>query len=578
VIGITNEDSGTFSTGVLGCAHQDRNDLANLVTSVIGAGGLSVGVFACNPKSGPGDFAIYAMGASEFIGEVQIEGNLMATGDISSASVTTPLACVTDLVVDSIIPKNGTDILLSGNLFPSIDNFYSLGEETRKFSEGWFGNLHVCDTATIKDLYVTGNLFASVPAFVLPDPLIVGNLIADNVHTDFLDSKTGDSITILANLIPDSTGCLSLGSQSSRWCEAYFDNAIVENLTAQSIIATTACFDEALVDFLVPKNGNEIHVMGNLNPTEDNMFSLGNIANQWLQVSAQSAFFDTLTVFENSEFIGNVSVDSKLTVNELCVTNDAIIVGDLVVLSGNLFAGFVNIQGNCIYSSDGSSRVCVYSGGEVDLKGNTTVYDDLHVFGETSFNNNVDINGKLTVADLCVLGNTAVDSLTANTIVSNGDTFIQGNLRVVGSSQLEFVSADTVCANTICFMNDRLNFGCKNIYGAEVVTVNNVTLSPIVIPLLTESVALIQAKVVITNTADPSNAKVFEHNRAVVNNSGTLNWMGIAIQPNYWANGPGTDNWDMFFQIDNTNIVVTTTGEIGKTLNWKLCVETISTP
>mgnify|MGYP001115290418 CR=1 FL=1 len=93
--------------------------------------------------------------------------------------------------------------------------------------------------------------------------------------------------------------------------------------------------------------------------------------------------------------------------SDLNLSGGATFGGDLVV-GGNIMAEFINIQGNCIFSNDLTSSVCVFDGGAVTVGGTT-----LTVSNTTTIEGNLTLDQQLLFTDGIVVGN--VDSTSSST-------------------------------------------------------------------------------------------------------------------------------------------------------------------
>ena len=117
----------------------------------------------------------------------------------------------------------------------------------------------------------------------------------------------------------------------------------------------------------------------------------GNAKFQNLSVRANVAT-DAMIVTGNLT-VGGDTVSDKITASRLCVTGDAIILGNV-----SFDSGMINVQGNCIVASDGITQVCVVPG-QINLTG------DLTVSGTTSLDVPLDVNSGGTNSSVALNNN-----------------------------------------------------------------------------------------------------------------------------------------------------------------------------
>jgi len=236
------------------------------------------------------------------------------------------------------------------------------------------------------------------------------------------------------------------------------------NVVAKNFIGNV-CADTVLTTTLKEKyTGEGIEIIGNLNIgdiTLDNIdLNCGNLYNASIVQVDRIIPSGCLTADNTVRFVGNASVSEnldvtgKVTAEDLCVMNDArfsedIIVDGDIMVQGNIMAPFINIQGNCILSGDSSASVCVYEGGIVTIGGDTTMANTLRVQGNVQFDQNLNVDNKLTANDLC-----ANDSATVNGKLTTGNADVLGKL-----------DAGELCVDNGATVDGNLTAGNANILG-----------------------------------------------------------------------------------------------------------------
>jgi cytoskeletal protein CcmA (bactofilin family) len=405
LIGFTNGDSAVFATGVMGCANKTRQDIANTISAHSVGSGSTVGGFFCNPETGMNDWALCTEGRTKLDGDVLVTGNLTVYGN-TNISGNIDLSCFKQFKVQKIEPcVTGDDILINGNLIPSTPNLI-LGNVTNYWNYGFFNTFY-----------------------------------AGNLNIDIFEASIANINVLL---------------------DAY------EVKVETQVTANVGCFPDLLVDTIYPKDTG-IRVGGNLIPTLDGVYDLGNTTHKWGDLNVYNArIMNNLEVLGNLTYIGtktllvqgNLVIDGDLQIDDLLVDHiqantiniifDSHLHGNLIVdgpavLNGDVtVTADVDINGKLVVD-----ELCVIN--DIQLLGNLavggeTTLNDVTVNGALTFNSdvtinaNLDINGKLTADELCVvndthlLGNLLVDgttTLTGNVIVL-GDEHIQGNLLVNG--------------------------------------------------------------------------------------------------------------------------------------------------
>jgi hypothetical protein len=391
VMGFTNPNSGSFSTGVLGCANLTRNDVAQEVNNAA-LMSLTVGGYFCNPLTGPNDYALCANGRVKFTGTTTIEGDLCVDGLLKGDFEVTigNSLCVEEIVLDVIRPKTDENIEVLGSLNPGITTI-TLGNTVTPWCEGHFKNLFVTEnvfgTDVVRGNLIQGNLFEGGDACfddVKAETLTANSACFTDLKTEtanidvaripllFVEDLCGFSpIQVSDDLVPNKSNVF-LGSSSNKWRHGFFSNLTVcDDLIANVIVSNIECSSEIQTDTIGGKTDiTVLTVTSSLIPEPSSTFSLGSLTEKWSE-----AWFDEVTICQSLSVVGNASISGKLTVNEICVedqmtfnklTTDLLCVTDTADL------------GNLVVSGD-TSLMNTDVTGEFDVTGNASVSGKLTV-------------------------------------------------------------------------------------------------------------------------------------------------------------------------------------------------------
>lgn len=240
---------------------------------------------------------------------------------------------------------------------------------------------------------------------------------------------------------------------------------------------------------------------------------------------------------------------------------NVIITGDLTVFGNVNFAGNTTNPAVCIPILRTNEMTTCGVGGtaiQVDVNlipsGTHSLGDPTHYWGNAYIDHitttgNVDIGGKLTANEFCVLG----DSHLMGNLIIDGNLFVTTIGPPIGGGSF--------------------TVGCTTYYHINVQTIGATTVNAITVPMLGDRVCMVETKLLVTNATLAYNAKAFNKKLAYYNTGGTLTAMGTATEPDTWATGTGTTTWKCNYTTLGTNLTVSVTGEVGKTLNWQVCVQ-----
>ena len=177
---------------------------------------------------------------------VNVIGNVIGNVNINklTANVTQ-----TNVLAPQQVDEN---IMLDGNIVPSISNVFTLGNLTNKFANIVTQNISVCG-----DQIISGNLISNdIASIVVTANEINGNVI----KIDMVEPKHHNYIHINANIIPYTTNTYVLGNVTNSFANIYTKYANVGNLELTSLVA---------------KDNDNIILQGNIVPNTDCSSSLG---------------------------------------------------------------------------------------------------------------------------------------------------------------------------------------------------------------------------------------------------------------------------------------------------------------
>ncbi len=472
--------------------------------------------------------------------------------------------CVRELLAESIVVgniiANNAQILDTVTINTLVVSNISVGMLTTN-------TLQVLDKLTAQDFCVLGNTMLFGPVTIDNDVTIDGDITSTgNVCANELCGNTlqvFDTATIFKlNIIND----VDIGGNVLVNGDLCADNICANNLQ----IFDTLTITDLHINGMLTVDGETV-LNDNVNVNGD-VTATGNIC-------ADELCANTAQIFD------------KLTVANLCVTNDAQLLGTLTVDGQSTFNQNVNVNadltatGNICADMLCSNTLQIFDTATISnliivndttLNGQVTINNDVSVFGNITATgkvcadelcaNNAQVFDKLIVGNLCVLndtqlfGNLIVDGIiTAPNITITGNIVVEGNL----------------CANVICAIGEVLTVACTEYRAKDATTVGITPVILATLPMTSNKICFLNSKLVVSNVADATNAKAFNRLQAFYNNAGVLTAMGPATTPDSWATGAGTGGWACTYVISGTNIDVTILGQIGKTLNWRACIEVI---
>jgi len=166
----------------------------------------------------------------------------------------------------------------------------------------------------------------------------------------------------------------------------------------------------------------DINSGGNINPTANNTFSLGNVTNQWKD----------LYVSGNTIFMSNVPL--TVSGNTLQI-NGANVLTDTGGGGNTIIAGNVTIEGDTLNSTSNTFFLLDDTITEINFGGNATTINIGANTGNTTINHNLIVDGNTTLVDLEVTNNVVIDSnLTVNGTTILSELEVTGNANIIGNT------------------------------------------------------------------------------------------------------------------------------------------------
>lgn len=368
-----------------------------------------------------------------------------------------------DVVTDNISAKNDGNIVIvanieqEGDIKPTINNKYLLGDPSLKWAHIYTEDLTVCG------------------------------------DTDLGDNINEDTVTFMAkvdsDILPETDDTHDLGSETLKWATVYTNDLVVcanaditDKLTANCINANTinsevfgnVCGD-ITTDNIVAKNDGNINIVANINqegdiiPTEDQKYDLGNIDFKWANLFTQDA-----TVCGDLCVVGMIK--GNIEVEEGNITN---VIADIIC--ANLIKGDLegNVCGDIVtdnISAKNNGNITVvanieqegdiiptinnkYDLGDPSLKWAHIYTEDLTVCGDTDLGDAPTDTVTFTArVDSDVLPNTnnthdlGSDSLKWATVYTQ-DLVVCGEANIV-----EQVITNNVLSNLVCTQNIQVDY------------------------------------------------------------------------------------------------------------------------
>ena len=389
----------------------------------------------------------------------RVEGNVVGN-----------VVCAEELSTNRLAEKTPSGgLLVEGDMLPSQDDTYELGNLAAKWSHIFTNDLTACRDATIEgNLTINGQLLANLDV-MLTDPFIIDTLCAQTVQTTVLEEKNaGEGISTTGNITPSTNDADSLGSLAAKWAHIYTNNLTVcgnatfeQNISLAgelagntvgihtgdtigthtgnsfgthfgpvigdvegNVTASTVCATELQTSMLKEKTpGQGLSIEGDVTPIQDDAYELGNLAAKWAHI-----FTNDLTVCRDATFEGDVTVVGRLFANVEAAISDPLEVNTLcaqtvqttLLEEKNAGEGILT-SGNITPNSNG-----VDSLGALDAKWSHVYTSKLTVCQTASFESDVSISGTLE-ADL--VGNVVGDTTGTHTGPVIGDVIgdVTGN-------------------------------------------------------------------------------------------------------------------------------------------------------
>jgi hypothetical protein len=349
--------------------------------------------------------------AGPVLSNIQIANNTIMTTNVNGNLVLAP---------------NGTAVVQSNvSIVPNTANIRNLGSSTRRWATVYAQYLNATQINLTGDLTVSGNLT------VQGNIIQVGNIVTETLTIQLANAAStanaanGAGITVGAN---DNIATMLYSSTSNTWT-TNIGLSSVGNITAPYFIGNGS----QLTGITSYANANAVAYgesgwAGNIVPSGNAVYSLGNATNQWNDLYVSNA-----TIFMNNVPI-SLSAGNVLTVNGNAVlTNGS---NTAVSTTGNITAG--NVLTGGVVSATGN-----VTGGNLTTTGTANVAS-LAVTGSATVQGSIGIYS--TSTSLSATGNVIVGNiLTGGLISATGN--ITGNYFVGNGSQLTGISAGANTGN-----------------------------------------------------------------------------------------------------------------------------------
>ena len=398
-----------------------------------------------------------------------------------------------------VLAPNGTGVVQSNvSIVPNLANLRNLGSSTQRWSSLYVqyanisGNLDLSGTFSVGDLAVTGNLT------VTGNTIQVGNIVTETLTIQLANAAStanaanGSGITVGAN---DNIATMLYSSTSNTWTTNIGVSSI-GNITAPYFIGNgsqltglPASYGNAnVVTLLAGFGSNTVSTTGNISggylfgngsqltglpagyantnavaygesgwagniiPSGNAVYSLGNATNQWNDLYVSNA-----TIFMNNVPL-SLSAGNVLTVNGNAVlTNGS---NTAVSTAGNITAGNIGITGgsltwaNASIVQTSSSDLSITGDGQVTVRSLDGTYQwTFESNGNLTAPGNVSASGNVTGAYIKGNGSELTNlpaPVVTQDITSNGAMSIMtydGNIKYVSYATIEPSSGNITGGN-----------------------------------------------------------------------------------------------------------------------------------
>jgi ABC-type Fe2+-enterobactin transport system substrate-binding protein len=487
--------------------------------------------------------------ADKFIGNVC--GNIDAKNiEVDNLTLNSDLTvpgdvCVTGTVqTDEIESKTTGNVIVTGNVHPSVDQLYDMGTLNQKWNRIVTQDITVCGTLTANVMNNTTDSNTIVANVVcVNDQLLVDTILEKTANAGvMIDGVLVQNDSITADMVTADkfTGNLC-GNIDAK-------NIEVDNLTLNNDLTVpgNVCInDQLLVDTILEKTANAGVTIDGVLVQDGNVTADTVVADKFIgticgNVESQSVVTDDLTVnsdviFANvtadtvtaNKFIGNLcgNVDAKnIEVDNLTLGSDLTVPGDVCVTGTvqtdeieSKTTGNIVVTGNVHPSADQ-----LYDMGTLNQKWNRIVTQDITVCGTLTANvmNNTTDSNTIVANVVCVNDQLLVDTILEKT--ANAGVMIDGVLVQNDDITAGTVTADKFIGN-VCGNIDAKNIETDNLtLNGDLIVPGNVCVTQAVQTDEIESKTT--GNVIVTGNVHPSADQLYD--------MGTLNqkWNRIVTQ------------------------------------------------
>jgi predicted acyltransferase (DUF342 family) len=411
-----------------------------------------------------GVLKVNGTGQSSFAGDVTIGGNLHVDGTTTGG---TQVSLAEDLTVEGkLIVKGDTELGDNAGVDKlNVKALTTIYSKTTKASGNATDNaFRVVDSAG-SDLFNVKTNGDTVIAGVLTvngtgastfagDVNIGGNLRVDGNVTGGTQVDLAENLTITGNL--DVKGNTTLGDNASQDTTTIKGVTTVISKTTKATGSTTANAFQVKDSagsplFEVRENGNTV-IAGVLqvNGTGDSTFA-GNVnIGGSLNVDGTITGGAKVNLGDDLEVIGDLAVKGNTLLGDNASQDTTIIKGKTTIYTGKTKAlGSSSVNAFEVKDSGGTDLFSVKENGDTIIGGVLTVNGS----GQSTFNGDVSINGKLTVAQ----------NATVSADMSSNNFTVKGNLIVEGDTTLGDASTDTIRVKGSTVFEQNINMGNKRI-------------------------------------------------------------------------------------------------------------------
>jgi hypothetical protein len=262
--------------------------------------GANVGIGNTNPQA-----KLHVQGTGIFVNNVQIRQELSVSNSFSSGNAT-----VTGYVNASSFGKFGTNLDVGG--YANVTGiFNATGASTLANTLSVTGNTTIANT-----LAVTGNVTFSNTLYVAGATTFANTVLVMGSDTIMNNLVVGNAVIMNANLSVNGAATYSnsmaiTGSVSISNTINVLGSANLQSSLGVGSFANVAGNLRVGGDLIVVGNlAFTAQITGDMNPTQNNVYQLGNTTYRWIMFGTTANFSNTLTVSNTGFFQNNLVVST----------------------------------------------------------------------------------------------------------------------------------------------------------------------------------------------------------------------------------------------------------------------------